>query len=53
MTSWRSLARSGSLTRLGYPYMRRVQKRFGKESAAAMVRAVNNVERGSNREEEP
>jgi uncharacterized protein (UPF0548 family) len=30
------------LTRLGYPYMRRVQKRFGKESAAAMVRAVGN-----------
>jgi uncharacterized protein (UPF0548 family) len=28
------------LTRLGYPYLRRVQKRFGKESAAAMVRAV-------------
>ena len=28
------------LTRLGYPYMRRVQKRFGKESAAAMLRAV-------------
>ena len=28
------------LTRLGYPYMRRVQKRFGRESAAAMVRAV-------------
>jgi uncharacterized protein (UPF0548 family) len=28
------------LTRLGYPYMRTVQKRFGRESAAAMVRAV-------------
>ena len=28
------------LPRLGYPYMRRVQKRFGKESAAAMVRTV-------------
>jgi uncharacterized protein (UPF0548 family) len=28
------------LTRLGYPYMRRVQRRFGRESAAAMVRAV-------------
>jgi uncharacterized protein (UPF0548 family) len=28
------------LTRLAYPYLRRVQKRFGKESAAAMVRAV-------------
>ncbi len=34
------------LTRLGYPYMRRVQKRFGRESAAAMVRAVGNPERG-------
>ena len=30
------------LTRLGYPYMRRVQRRFGRESAAAMVRAVGN-----------
>ena len=28
------------LTRLGYPYMRRVQKRFREESSAAMVRAV-------------
>src|SRR3954467_5767003 len=28
------------LTRLGYPYMRRVQRRFGRESAAARVRAV-------------
>jgi uncharacterized protein (UPF0548 family) len=27
------------LTRLGYPYMRRVQKRFRQESAAAMVKA--------------
>lgn len=34
-----------NLARLGYPYMRRVQKRFGKESAAAMLRTV----RGSNR----
>ena len=41
------------LTRLGYPFVRRVQKRFAKASAAAMLRAVNNVERGSNREEEP
>ena len=41
------------VTRLGYRYMRWLQKRFGKESAAAMVRAVNNVERGWNREEEP
>jgi uncharacterized protein (UPF0548 family) len=31
------------LTRLGYPYMRRVQKRFGKASAAAMVSAVKHV----------
>ena len=29
------------VARLGYPYMRRLQKRFGRESAAAMVRAVN------------
>jgi uncharacterized protein (UPF0548 family) len=28
------------LIRLGYPYMRRVQRRFGRESAAAMLRAV-------------
>jgi uncharacterized protein (UPF0548 family) len=30
----------GLLARLGHPYMRRVQKRFGRESAAAMLRAV-------------
>ena len=30
------------LTRLGYPYVRRVQKRFAKESAAAMLKAVGN-----------
>jgi uncharacterized protein (UPF0548 family) len=30
------------LIRLGYPYMRRVQNRFGRESAAAMVKAVGN-----------
>ncbi len=30
------------LTWLGYPYIRRVQKRFGRESAAAMVKAVGN-----------
>ena len=30
----------GILARLGYPYMRRVQKRFGRESAAAMLRVV-------------
>ena len=29
------------LTRLGYPLVRRTQKRFGRESAAAMFRAVN------------
>lgn len=29
------------LARLGYPWVRRVQKRFGRESAAAMRRAVN------------
>jgi uncharacterized protein (UPF0548 family) len=28
------------VSRLGYPYMRRLQKRFGRESAAAMQRAV-------------
>ena len=30
------------LTRLGYPWLRRMQKRFGRESAAAMLRAVRN-----------
>ncbi len=30
------------LTRLGYRYMRRLQKKFGKESSAAMLRAVGN-----------
>ena len=30
------------LTWLGYPYIRRVQKRFGRESAAAMLKAVGN-----------
>jgi len=30
----------GMLARLGHPYMRRVQKRFGRESAAAMLTAV-------------
>jgi len=28
------------LTRLGYPFVRRTQKRFGRESAAAMLKAV-------------
>jgi uncharacterized protein (UPF0548 family) len=32
------------LTRLGYPYMRWIQRRFGKESAAAMVQAVSGPE---------
>jgi uncharacterized protein (UPF0548 family) len=31
------------VARLGYPYMRRLQKRFGRESAAAMLRAANQV----------
>ncbi len=30
------------LTRLGYPFVRRVQKRFAKASAAAMLKAVGN-----------
>jgi uncharacterized protein (UPF0548 family) len=30
------------LTQLGYPYMRWVQKRFGRESAAAMLKADGN-----------
>lgn len=39
------------LTRLGYPYMRRLQKRFGRESAAAMLRAVSIERRVPDREE--
>lgn len=31
------------VTRLGYPLVRRTQKRFGRDSAAAMLRAVNSV----------
>lgn len=31
------------LTRLGYPLVRRTQKRFGRNSAAAMFRAVNSA----------
>jgi uncharacterized protein (UPF0548 family) len=31
------------LARLGYPWVRRVQKRFGRESAAAMRRAVAGI----------
>jgi uncharacterized protein (UPF0548 family) len=34
------------LTRLGYPFVRRVQKRFAKASAAAMRRAVANEATG-------
>ena len=30
----------GALMRLGYPYMRHLQKRFGKQSAAAMQKSV-------------
>jgi uncharacterized protein (UPF0548 family) len=33
------------LTHLGHPYVRRVQKRFGRESAAAMLKAVGNESR--------
>jgi uncharacterized protein (UPF0548 family) len=33
------------LTRLGYPMVRRSQKRFGRDSAAAMFRAVNGATR--------
>ncbi len=36
------------LTRLGHRSMRRLQKRFGRESAAAMARAVGNTARGMN-----
>ncbi len=38
------------LTRIGYPYMRRVQRRFGRESATAMLRAVCDSERASDGE---
>ena len=31
------------LARLGYPYVRRLQKRFARDSAAAMVRAIGGV----------
>jgi uncharacterized protein (UPF0548 family) len=30
------------LTRLGYPVVRRTQKRFGQDSAASMLKAVRN-----------
>jgi uncharacterized protein (UPF0548 family) len=35
----------GLLARLGYPYMRLVQKRFGRESAAAMLKVVGDEAR--------
>jgi uncharacterized protein (UPF0548 family) len=35
----------GMLARLGYPVMRRVQKRFGRESAAVMQKVVRNETR--------
>jgi uncharacterized protein (UPF0548 family) len=35
------------LTRLGYPYVRRLQKKFGKESAAAMLKAAGNKAEGT------
>lgn len=41
------------LTRVGYRYMRRLQKRFGRESAAAMRRSVGNPERVTNGEDRP
>jgi uncharacterized protein (UPF0548 family) len=31
---------NGALTRLGYPYMRHLQKQFGKQSAAAMRQVI-------------
>lgn len=34
------------LTRLGYPVVRRLQKRFGRDSAASMLRAVRSGEDG-------
>ncbi len=34
------------LARLGYPCMRRMQKQFGRDSAAAMVKAVRGAESG-------
>jgi uncharacterized protein (UPF0548 family) len=40
------------LTRLGYPCLRRLQKRFGKESAAAMLKAAgDSMGRVSDRDE--
>lgn len=41
------------MTRLGYRYMRRLQKRFGRESAAAMRRTIGNPEHMMNGEEGP
>jgi uncharacterized protein (UPF0548 family) len=36
------------LTRLGYPHMRRLQKEFGKDSAAAMLRTAGDKAEGTN-----
>ena len=33
------------LTRLGYPMVRRAQKRFGRDSAASMLKAVRSAEK--------
>jgi uncharacterized protein (UPF0548 family) len=41
------------LARLGYPWTRRVQKRFGRDSAAAMVRAVGGSPAGRPAESGP
>jgi uncharacterized protein (UPF0548 family) len=35
------------LIRLGYPFVRRLQKRFGRDSAASMLRAVRSDDRGT------
>jgi uncharacterized protein (UPF0548 family) len=37
------------LTWLGYPIVRRTQKRFGRESAAAMLKAVRSVDEATSR----
>ncbi len=46
------------LTRLGYPFVRRLQKRFGRDSAASMLKAVlgqqlNRQERHQKSDEQP
>lgn len=35
------------LARLGYPFVRRLQKQFGKESAASMLKAVQTADQGN------